>query len=214
MSLFEDLPALSPVQFFSVSCAVHHSRKPLKPNKHFLLPSMVDLLNEEIFAEVYATWNEDGLAFFFAVHAPFQNVKEEDFRQGDSVELFIDTRDLKTKGVISRFCHHFLFFPVELQNFYGREITRFRNEDVHPLCHPEDLPVQADLFDDAYHLSIEIPAHCLHGYDPQTFPRLGFTYRINRTQAPPQHFAVSSEEYVIENHPATWGTLKLEREEE
>lgn len=211
MSLFDDLPSFSPVQFFGVAASCYYIRGKLKTEKEFLLPSTTDLLGETSFADVYAGWNVEKIAFHFAVHVPFQKVAE-DFRKGDSIELFLDTRDLKTKGVISKFCHHFVFFPAQMQNFYGREITRFRNEDVHPLCHPEDLLVTPRLQEDGYTVSIEIPAHCLHGYDPLSFSRVGFTYRINRANGPAQHFAVSSEEYVIEQHPATWGTLNLQRE--
>jgi len=180
--------------------------------KSLLLPSTSDLLGEETFADVYTSWNVDRLSFFISSKVPFQGAGDGDYRRGDSVELFIDTRDLKTKGVVSRFCHHFVFFPVQVQNFYGREITRFRGEDIHRLCHPEDLQASPDLDEDSYRLAIEIPSACLHGFDPLSFPRLGFTYRINRTDGPPQHFAVSSEEYAIEQHPATWGTLKLVKE--
>jgi len=214
MSLFEDLPALSPVQFFGLTADSLFLRGALKPIKPYLLPSTTELLCEDSFADVYSAWNFEKLCFYFAVHTPFQKVVEGDFRKGDSIELFIDTRDLKTKGVVTRFCHHFVFFPVETQNFFGREITRFRNEDTHKLCHPEDLQVNADLNETSYRLAIEIPAQCLHGYDPLSFSRIGFTYRINRAEKPPQHFAVSSEEYVIEQHPATWGTLKLVKEED
>lgn len=214
MSLFEDLPALSPVQFFGLACDCAYLQGSLKPEKKFLLPSTSDLLEEEPFADLYVGWNVEKIAVQVVVHRPFQKIGEPDFRRGDSVELFIDTRDLKTKGVVSRFCHHFVFFPVLTQNFYGREITRFRNEDMHRLCHPEDLHVVPEVDERSYSISIEIPAHCLHGYDPLSFSRLGFTYRINRADGPPQHFAVSSEEYTIEQHPATWGTLKLDREED
>jgi len=209
MSFFEDLPALSPVQFFGLSCDCLYSKHPLRPDKTHLLPSTSDMLGEDTFADVYTSWNVDKLSFFISSSVPFQSAGDGDFRKGDSIELFIDTRDLKTKGVVSRFCHHFVFFPVQVQNFYGREMTRFRGEDIHRLCHPEDLQATPDLDDDSYRLLIEIPSACLHGFDPLSFPRIGFTYRINRTGAPPQHFAVSSEEYEIEQHPATWGTLKL-----
>lgn len=211
MSFFDDLPSFSPVQFFGVSSDCFYIRGRLKPEKEYLLPSTSDLLGEASFADVYVGWNVEKIAFHFAVHVPFQKVGE-DFRKGDSIEIFLDTRDLKTKGVISKFCHHFVFYPVQTQNFYGREMTRFRNEDMHPLCHPEDLMVTPHVDDHSYTLSIEIPSHCLHGYDPLSFSRIGFTYRVNRFGAPSQHFAVSSEEYVIEQHPATWGTLKLQRE--
>lgn len=209
MSLFDDVPSLSPVQFFGISADCFPIKGKWKPDKNHLLPATSDLLGETAFADMYTGWSVDKLVFHCVVASPFQKIGEGDFRKGDSVELFIDTRDLKTKGVISKFCHHFVFFPAQWQNFYGREATRFREGDMHCLCHPEDLQVKPTHTADSYTLAIEIPAHCLHGYDPLSFSRLGFTYRINRADGPPQHFAVSSEEYVIEQHPATWGTLKL-----
>jgi hypothetical protein len=172
------------------------------------------MLGEESFADLYCGWSEERLAFACDVHLPFTRVIEGDFRKGDSLELFIDTRDLKSKGVISRFCHHFVFTPGELQGFHGREVTRFRNEDIHRLCHPEDLQVEVDIQAKGYRLDIEIPTQCLFGFDPVASPRIGFTYRLNRSGGAPQHFAVSSEEYAIEQHPATWGTFKLEKEED
>lgn len=212
MSFFEDLPALTPAQFFGISSNCLYSKHSLKPNKAFILPETADLLGEEAFADVFASWDVDKISFYIQSHISFQSPGDGDFRNGDSIELFIDTRDLKTKGVVSRFCHHFVFFPVLVQNFYGREVTRFRGEDIHRLCHPEDLQVIPQVDSNSYAVSIEIPSSCLHGYDPLSFPRLGFTYRINRTGGLPQHFAVSSEEFVIEQHPATWGTLKLVKE--
>jgi hypothetical protein len=208
--MFEELPSLCPVQFFGISVdCLFLGKGSLKVDKQYLLSSTSDLLDEEVFADLYAAWNFEKMFFLIDVHVPFQTLGEGDLRKGDSVELFIDTRDLKSKGTISRFCHHFVFYPAEMQGFYGREATRFRNEDVHRLCHPEDLNVIPKIKSKSYSLEIEIPAHCLTGFDPMSFPRLGFTYRINRSNGTPQHFAVSSEEFVIEQHPATWGTLKL-----
>jgi hypothetical protein len=208
--MFEDLPSLCPVQFFGITAdCLFLAKGSLKADKRYLLSSTSDLLDEDSFADVYVAWNFEKLAFLIDVKSASVKVVEEDLRKGDSVELFIDTRDLKSKGTVSRFCHHFVFYPSEIQGFHGREVTRFRGEDVHRLCHPEDLNVVVRLSSRSYLLGIEIPASCLTGFDPMSFPRLGFTYRINRAGNPPQHFAVSSEEYNIEQHPATWGTLKL-----
>lgn len=213
--MFEELPSLCPVQFFGLSADCAFLPKgAIRPEKRFLLPSTSEMLDEESFADVFAAWSFEKLLFYIQVNIPFQKINESDLRKGDSVEIFLDTRDLKSKGAISRFCHHFVFFPAQLQGFYGREITRFRNEDTHRLCHPEDLTITPHIQNNSYGLEIEIPAHCLTGFDPMSFPRLGFTYRINRTDAPPQHFAVSSEEYAIEQHPATWGTLKLTQQDD
>src|SRR5438105_13206942 len=98
MSLFEDLPALSPVQFFGLTADCLFMRGNLVPEKAYLLPTTSDLLNEEAFADVYSGWNFEKLCFYIAIHRPFQRIGEGDFRKGDSIELFIDTRDLKTKG--------------------------------------------------------------------------------------------------------------------
>jgi hypothetical protein len=210
--MFEDIPALCPVQFFGLACDCSYLKGALKKDKRFQLPATADLLDEETFADVYSAWNVEKLAFLIDVRTPFQKVGEGDIRKGDSIELFIDTRDLKSKGVVSRFCHHFVFYPAQIDGFYGREVTRFRNEDIHRLCHPEDLQIEVNIGKNGYQMEIEIPAHCLFGFDPLSFPRIGFTYRINRAGAPAQHFAVSSQEYAIEQHPALWGTLTLQRE--
>lgn len=208
--MFEELPSLCPVQFFGISAdCLFLAKGALKADKSYLLPCTSNLLDEETFADVYAAWNFEKLSFLIDVHKPFTHVGEEDIRKGDSLELFIDTRDLKSKGTVSRFCHHFICYAAPIQGFYGREVTRFRNEDVHRLCHPEDLTVIPRIKNNSYTLEIEIPAQCLAGFDPMSFPRLGFTYRINRTEGLPQNFAVSSEECAIEQHPASWGTLKL-----
>ncbi|MBS0626313.1 MAG: hypothetical protein JSS32_09710 [Verrucomicrobia bacterium] len=208
--MFEDLPALMPIQFFGLACDCNFLKGVLKDDRDFALPSTADCLDEESFADFYCSWNEEKISILAEVHVPFQKIGESDFRKGDSLEIFIDTRDLKSKAVITRFCHHFVFFPVEHQGHYGREISRFRNEDTHRLCSPEDLEVKADLKSNSYTLSIEIPAHCLLGYDPEAFPKIGFSYQLNRADGPPQHFAVSSHEYAIEQHPALWATLKLQ----
>ena len=209
MSFFDDIPSLSPVQFFGVTADCLSVTGKLKKDKDHLLPSTHEMLGEEPFAEVYAGWNMNKLVFHFEVFSPFEKIVENDFRKGDSIEIFIDTRDMKTKAAISKYCHHFVFFPAMSQNFYGREITRFRSDDMHPLCHPENLQVSVKTEKNSYWMSIEIPSDCLFGYDPLSFSKIGFTYKINRASGPSQHFAVTTDEYVIEQHPATWGTLKL-----
>lgn len=200
MTIFEELPALTPVQFFALSWDCPYSKGPLPLSKEYCIPSTSELLAEEEFAAVYMGWNEQKIALI---------VKVKDRTASDQVELFFDTRDLKTRAHVSKFCHHFVFSPDEKDGFYGKEITRFRNEDIHPLCDPSELFVDVESDDRAYMLKIEIPSVCLHGYDPQQFQRLGFTYRIQRENKPAQHFAVSSEEFSIEDRPSLWGTIKL-----
>jgi hypothetical protein len=129
--------------------------------------------------------------------------------QGDSLELFFDTRDMKTTGFNTRFCHHFYFLAAEVEGHIAGEMTKFRTEDTHELCDPAELKVIPLLKKTGYTLQIFIPAHCLFGYDPDQFDRLGFAYRVNRAQGPAQHFCVVSEDYQIEQHASLWSSLKL-----
>jgi len=54
---------------------------------------------------------EDKLLFLFNVDQKFEQIDQLSPRKGDSIELFIDTRDSKKAGFITKFCHHFIFFP-------------------------------------------------------------------------------------------------------
>lgn len=200
MTLFEELPALSPVQFFSLSWDCPYVKGDLRAIAEYRIPSTAELLGEEEFTDLYMGWNEQKIALQIHSHRRTDN---------DSVEIFFDTRDLKTKVHISKFCHHFIFTPDEREGILGKEITRFRNEDIHRLCDPSELLVDVESDRSSYILRIQIRAVCLFGYDPVQFKRLGFTYRVNRADGPSQHFAVSSEEFNIEQLPSLWATVKL-----
>jgi hypothetical protein len=200
MTIFEELPALSPVQFFALSWDCPYLKGDLRVSGDHQIPSTVELLGEEEFAELFMGWNEQKIEMEVRTHRRTNR---------DSVEIFFDTRDLKTKAQVSKYCHHFIFTPDEKEGFFGREITRFRNEDIHRLCDPSELGVDVESDESSYILRIRIPAICLFGYDPFQFQRLGFTYRVNRADLPSQHFAVSSEEFNIEQQPSLWATCKL-----
>ena len=89
------------------------------------------------------------------------------------------------------------------------ELTRFRTEDAHVLCDPMALKVQAKSKGSTQVVNLFIPLQCLHGYDPEQFARLGFSYRINRAEGFPQHFSVTTEDYQIEEQPSLWSSLRL-----
>jgi hypothetical protein len=199
---FSRLTPLCPADFFSLSVDIPYA-------KMRALPDTSELLAEESFAQIELAWKETGIQIEALVEKPFEGSFLPDFAKGDCLELFFDTRDLKTSGFMTRFCHHFLIFPQPVQEISAQEITHFRTEDVHPLCDPSEILVSAHFERKRYRLEVSIPAECLHGYDPASFDRLGFTYRLNRCGGFPQHFAVSSHYYALDQHPALWPTLKL-----
>ena len=101
--------------------------------------------------------------------------------------------------------------PEPLEGIQAGELTRFSTEDKHELCDPKDLKVKSQIGSRSYSMKIFIPSHCLVGYDPEQFDRLGFTYRINRSHKDPQHFSVVTQDFQIEQQPSLWASLKLLR---
>lgn len=220
MSFSEEFVPLTPVNFFQIGadCNYLPSGKEKKfpvltrqLAKKYQLPDTSHLCSEEAFADVSLGWNEEGVEAFIDVRSPFRQARYPNVDQGDSIELFIDTRDIKTSGFNTRFCHHFFFLGEGVDGHFAGELTRFRTEDAHPLCDAKELKVKSAISSNGYSLNIFIPSHCLYGYDPAQFNRLGFTYRINRADGFPQHFSAVTEDFPVEQQPSLWGSLALKK---
>jgi hypothetical protein len=215
VELFESTPPLLPLEFFSLACSIKHAAisatapSSVVMRSSFTLPDTAELLGEERFSEIALCWNQEGLCLEVFVDKPFEEVYFPFFSKGDAIELFFDTRDLKTAGFATRFCHHFVVLPQAVQDIQALEMTHFRTEDTHTLCDPNELAVHADFHKNSYSVRILIPAQCLHGFDPKVCDRIGFTYRIHRYGGQPQHFAVASEHFAIEQSPRLWASLTL-----
>lgn len=198
-----EIPELAPLHFFRLHVDVK--------KKGSLLPKTSSFLGEESFADVTLAWSERGIVVQVDVHQKFEEAVYPKYEEGDAMELFFDTRDLKEAGFPTRFCHHFLVLPQEVQGIQALELTRFRNEDSHPLCEPEAIKVKTSIKPRGYQTTIEFPSEILHGYDPNSFDRLGFTYCIHRPKKESQHFAVSSSYVAVAQHPSLWATCELVR---
>ena len=210
--ILEEISSFSPSAFFSISLDIRYAEElaQLKNlGKSYLLPDMSELLAEESFATVNLAWSEEGIAVQASIDKPFENNRSNDYRMGDNLELFFDTRDIKTTGFTTRFCHHFLLLPDPEESSIASEITQFRTEDTHSLCDSRDLKLETIFHKKSYQLKLFIPSHCLHGYDPSSFDRLGFSYRINRMQGQPQNFSISSHYFSIEQQSGLWSSCKL-----
>lgn len=212
----EELSAITPVNFFQLSLPCRY----LAPKGDFprltgnnaddyLLPDTSVLCNEEHFADVAMGWNEKGLEFYFKVEKSFEEANYPNIVKGDSVELFIDTRDVKTSGFNTRFCHHFFFLPEAIEGRQAGEITHFRTEDAHDLCEESDLKIKSTVKKGKYAIHCQIPRRCLSGFDPRQFDRLGFAYRINRPYWESQHFCVVTEDYQLEQQPSLWSHMRM-----
>jgi hypothetical protein len=209
--MFDSSINLTPSSFFSFELDCHSLPKPdarALSSKH-VLPDLSELCNEIAFADVFIGWNPQGVAVRVVVNQPYERSAYPEFALGDSVELFIDTRDMKSAGFNTRFCHHFCFLAQPVEQFQAAEVTRFRTEDTHEHCNPKELKLAVDLKKNGYTYDLFIPKKCLVGYDPEQFDRLGFSYKINRWGKPSQHFGITSAEFPIEQYPSLWCSLRL-----
>lgn len=216
MTIMEDEQqpfGLSPLSFFQVGCDCRYlegrAAELPKDRVAYLLPTTAFLSGEMAFAKVAMGWNEEGIALHIAIDRGELRCFFPEIVRGDSVELFIDTRDVKTSGYNTRFCHHFFFLPEAVEGIQAAERTHFRGEDAHPLCEESLLQVSIEHRPASYAMKIFIPAQCLIGYDPSQFDRCGFTYRINRFGGTPQHFSAASDDYAIEQQPSLWSSMSF-----
>lgn len=181
--------------------------------KHFdsyKLPATDTFTSDPLIGLVAVGWSEQGLEC--VVRFDQGSVNQYGF-EAVKIEFFIDTRDLKNVGYNTRFCHHFVVsLNVDVPDLqpFATEVTRFRNtEESHPHCDPLELKTVKSTDKRATFINLWIPAHCLFGYDPKQLNRLGFTYRITVPGMDPQHFAVLSQEFHIDQQPSLWATLCL-----
>ena len=212
----EEISPITPINFFQLGIDSPFLREKKsfpainsKNMKKYLLPDTTALLAENKFADVAFLASYEGIEIFAKIDIPYTQAYYPDITRGDSVEVFIDTRDVKTASFNTRFCHHFYFLAEAVDGAMKGEITHFRTEDVHPLCDSNELQVKPVNNSKGYQLSIFIPASCLHAYDPDQFSRLGFSYRINRGRRAPQHFSITSSDYPIDQQPSMWASINL-----
>lgn len=209
----EQVYPFSPASFFQFMVEVPF-REELPANaykKPYLLPDFSDFLDEESFAKVALSWGEKGLYLAFFIDKPFEDVDFPNIQSADAIELFFDTRDLKTSASIHKFCHHFIFLPKEVGEIRSVEVSKFRAEDAHPLVDPSLLQSSVEFGKKSYEMRIFIPNEALFGFDPKQFTRIGFTYRIHGKGRNPQHFNLSFADYNLERYPSLWATLKLNK---
>lgn len=212
--MFQEFVPLDPVNFFALSLDCFACEKG-KLEKRHLLPDLSAFHIDSPFADLFMGWHEEGLYFSVHIRGEFKSPYVRSYALGDSVELFIDTRDMKTTGYTTRFCHHFYFLPEmekgEEEVVLAAEVTRFRGEEAHALAAPSTLKVATVHDRRSARMEIFIPSECLHGYDPAQFNRLGFTYRINRHGGAKQLFFASDNVFAIESQPSLWASLNLRK---
>lgn len=208
MKIYE-LPPLPPLQFFRIHTEVKYSQNMGGKISRFLLPDTSFLLGQETFADVALAWSEKGIQVHVKVEKKFEDACYPKYQEGDAIELFFDTKDLKDVGFPTSFCHHFLILPQKVQEIQAIELSRFRGEDSHPLCDPRLIQVSSEMRSQSFSIDIVFPSEILHGFDPLVYPKLGFSYCIHRPKNSSQYFSASSSLGSLSQHPSFWASCAL-----
>ncbi len=166
------------------------------------------LLDEKTGVDLHMAYSES-LHLHFLVHEPFQEVVYPKYQSGDSIELFIDTRNIKGSKVVHSFCHHFILFPKPIENMSGMEVTKFYIHQEHPFAKSSDFKLNTHFSDHSYTLSLDLDEKHLHGFDSNQYNSIRFSYRVNRAKKKPLHFNHSSTEYLLAKHPELWMQMNL-----
>ncbi len=177
-----------------------------------LLPDLLAVDGQTPFASVYMTWDDSGL--YFGVEVKNKTSYKLDPRnptQGDCLELFIDTRDIKEHRA-NRYCHRFYFLPggpgKTVKKPIGRQTSIKNAREQAPPCPEDSIKAGLRILKKSYRLEIKLPASGLNGFQPREFSRLGFTYLLHDSQFGTQSWS-SIADMGVDHDPSTWGTAEL-----
>ena len=147
-----------------------------------LLPDLFDLQDRARPAEVRIAWSPEGLWFALRVEDRKSRPKSSDTK-GDQIELYIDTRDVRTVHRPGRHCHRFRIMP--------RGPRRPAKIAQYAIPRPTASPPDADLGvvtlasvaeKSFYTVEGHLPASVLNGYDTEVTRRMGIAYHLTDTE--------------------------------
>lgn len=194
--LFEKLPPLPPTDFFALE---------MKAKKRGVLPDTMTLLAEKNFAKVALEVGESGIGVSIDFDAPFSQAFYPDYKKGDAVEIFIDTRR-GNSSFMTLFCHHFLFLPKEVEGVQALECTVFRSDQRRPTSESSDLFIESRFKTHSYSLNLGIPKHALYGFDVEEVDKIAFSYCLYNKERGVQSFGILPEE---SKYPYLWPTITI-----
>ena len=175
-------------------------------------PGLLD--GRKPFATVKTGWNRDGLGISVEVTGKKKPLTCDAANptEADGMQLWIDTRDTQSIHRASRFCHHFCVLPTgggrkkREPTVIPLPIARAKGDAR--LADSSAIPVFANLRKTGYRVTIWLPAETLHGFDPESVPRLGFFYLVRDAELGDQTLTVG-EEFPYAHDPSIWSTLEL-----
>ncbi|RUL88114.1 DOMON domain-containing protein [Tautonia sociabilis] len=179
-----------------------------------ILPALAEIDGRSPWAEVRVGWNAGGLGIAVEVSGKPGTLSRVADRpeESDGLQLWIDTRNTRDIHRASRYCHRFIatVSPGEGKALVAelRQAKIARASADSPTADPSELLASAHRTRTGYRLELYVPASALHGFDPETNRRLGFSYRVTDPDRGDQHLTVGRE-FPVGEDPSLWATLEL-----
>lgn len=186
-----------------------------KWSKRFAAPALCRLDGQTPFAQIYWSWNEEGLAI--AVNVP---ERTKPFRcdpdrwwKGDGLRLCVDTRDTRDLRRATRFCHFYYVLPAG-----GGKKAQLPVIGLHRMSRAREMPggvdpscvrVAVERGRIGYVIETLLPPAALHGWSPAEQPRIGIFIKVRDTQFGDQNLT-TADELGWNSDPSQWASARLE----
>jgi hypothetical protein len=179
------------------------------------LPAPSGLDGKEPWWTLAVGWGAKGLALALDVDdprgpAPFD---PDTPHLSDGLQVWIDTRDTRDVHRATRYCHRFIVRAVP--DRAGKNVTpRIEQVKIHravadaPIAPAGLVAGRAGKRKGGWWLDLHFPAEALHGYDPETNPRLGFTYCL-MSESKGDQFLTVGRDFPVGEDPSLWCSLQL-----
>ncbi|HRX86308.1 MAG TPA: hypothetical protein P5572_14910 [Phycisphaerae bacterium] len=179
-----------------------------------LLPDLGAIDGAARFGEVWACWNDEGIAVACRVEGKKKALQcdPKAFWKGDNLRLCTDMRDTRNVRRATRHCQQFYLLPTGGRG--GAPVAASaklqRARENAPDVPPGAITIAAQVESGSYQLEAHIPAGALSGFDPAEHARIGFYYILEDRELGQQYLTVGDDlQWHID--PSTWPTAVLTR---
>lgn len=184
-------------------------------SSEFALPRLCSLDERPAIGELRLAWNERGLGIGLSVGGSTKRSTRAPSKAEDrQLQVWIDTRNTQNVHRAGRYCHHFGLFPkgggVDGARPLVRQYAIARAREEAPRCDLSEIQISSQFGGTGYELEAWFPITSLHGFDPESSPRLGFYYHLTDDELGEQFLAMA-QGFPFANDPSQWVTLELVR---
>ncbi len=180
----------------------------------FRLPPLHVIDGQEGFADLYATWNDDGLYIGCRVKGKSKplHCDPKRFWKSDNLRVMTDMRDTRNIRRATRYCQQFFLLPTgggrQKKEAIAGSARVHRAAEEAPTIEPGRIPIAAKLMKSGYSITAHLPAEVLSGFDPAENPRIGLFCLVEDRELGQQSLTIGDELNWWIN-PSTWPTAVL-----